>query len=175
MTTLSVDIPVLETDRLILREPRLSDLDAMVEFGASERTQFVGGKVAPWQSWNILNAAIGHWITRGFGWWTIEEKASGKAVGRAGIGHYIDWPEPELGWVLYDGFEGKGLAFEAALAARTHAQGAMGFAPLISFIAPENLRSRRLAERLGAWVECEEAEVRGTPCMIYRHPKGAAA
>lgn len=175
MTTLSIDIPVLETDRLILREPRLSDLDAMTAFGATDRTRFVGGVMAPWQSWNMLNAAIGHWITRGFGWWMVEDKASGAIAGRVGIGHHIDWPEPELGWVVYDGFEGRGIAYEAALAARNHAQGPMGFAPLISLIAPDNLRSRRLAERLGATVEREDAEVRGTACMIYRHPQGHAA
>ena len=174
MTTLSIDIPVLETAHLILREPRLSDLDAMIAFGESDRTRFVGGKVAPWQSWNILNAAIGHWITRGFGWWTIEDKASGAVLGRTGIGHAIDFPEPELGWVVHDGFEGRGIAFEAATAARDQAW-KMGLGPLISLIAPENLRSRKLAERLGATVEREDFEVRGTPCMIYRHPKGDAA
>ena len=48
MPTLSVDIPVLKTERLILREPRLADLDAVTAFGASDRAQYVGGKVAPW-------------------------------------------------------------------------------------------------------------------------------
>ncbi len=171
MPTLSVDIPVLTTERLILREPRLADLDAITAFGASDRAQYVGGKVAPWQSWNILNAAIGHWITRGFGWWVLEDKASGAVAGRVGVGYHIDWPEPELGWHIYQGFEGKGLAYEAALAARDHAQGQMGLGPLISLVPPDNLRSRHLAERLGAVIETEGYEVRGTPCLIYRHPQ----
>ena len=49
----------------------------------------------------------------------------------------------------------------------------MGLGPLISLIAPENLRSRRLAERLGAVPE-SETSIRGTTCIIYRHPMGTA-
>ncbi|MFD1795666.1 GNAT family N-acetyltransferase [Paracoccus aurantiacus] len=173
MTTLTIDIPVLETERLFLREPRLSDLDAIVAFGMSDRTEFVGGKLEPWQSWNVLNAAIGHWINRGFGWWVLEDKATGAVAGRAGIGYHLDWPEPELGWHIYDGFEGKGLAYEAALAARDHANRHFGLGPLISLIAHGNTRSRRLAERLGAKIETEDFQIRGTPCMIYRHPQVA--
>lgn len=174
MATLSVDIPVIETERLILREPRLSDLDAMIAFGTSDRTQYVGGKMVPWQSWGALNATIGHWITRGFGWWMLEDKASGQTAGRVGVGYHLDWPEPELGWHIYDGFEGKGLAYEAALAARNHAQGQMGLGPLISLIDHGNIRSQRLAERLGAVVETPNYQIRGASCAIYRHPAGVA-
>lgn len=174
MPSLSVDIPVLETERLFLREPRLDDLDAIVAFGMSDRTEFVGGKLEAWQSWNVLNAAIGHWINRGFGWWVLEDKATGDVAGRAGIGYNLDWPEPELGWHIYEGFEGKGLAYEAALAARDHATRHFGLGPLISLIAHGNARSRRLAERLGATIESDNFQVRGTPCMIYRHPQVAA-
>ncbi len=46
-------------------------------------------------------------------------------------------------------------------------------APMISLIAPENARSRRLAERMGAQIE-REGEVTGIPCLIYRHPAEAA-
>ncbi|MDT1061709.1 GNAT family N-acetyltransferase [Paracoccus sp. CPCC 101403] len=171
--TMHVDVPVIETDRLILRAPRFTDLEAITAFGLSERSHFVGGPVPPWQSWSILTGMIGHWIIRGYGWWMIEDKATGQAAGRTGIGHNIDWPEPELGWHLYDGFEGKGIAYEAALAAREHAYGAMGLGPLISLIAHGNLRSRRLAERMGAAPESETV-IRGTPCVVFRHPMGTA-
>ncbi|MFV0300653.1 MAG: GNAT family N-acetyltransferase [Paracoccus sp. (in: a-proteobacteria)] len=174
MTTLSVDIPVLTTERLILREPREADLDAMVAFEASDRTRYIGGKLEPWQTWGVLNATIGSWITRGFGWWTVEDRASGVMAGRVGVGYPLDWPEPELGWHIYDGFEGRGLAHEAALAARNCAHGQMGLGPLISLIHPENTRSRRLAERLGAVIETDDYILRGEPCLIYRHPQVSA-
>ncbi len=174
MTTLSVLIPVIETERLRLREPRMADLDAFASFGRSARTQFLGGPAtSAHAAWDGLRGMIGHWILRGFGWWTVEDKTTGDIVGRVGIGHHIDWPEPELGWHAFDGFEGKGLAHEAALAARAQAHGPMGLGPVISLIHPDNLRSRRLAERMGAVVE-SDMTLRGTPCLIYRHPKEAA-
>ncbi|AGT08149.1 GNAT family N-acetyltransferase [Paracoccus aminophilus] len=170
MAELSVHVPVIETERLILREPRLSDLDAVIAFGTSDRARFVGGPMEPWQAWNSLMTGIGHWVVRGFGWWMVEDKASGKVAGRVGIGHHLDWPEPELGWHLYDGFEGRGLAYEAASAARNHAYSVMGFGPLISLIDHDNHRSASLARRLGAVPE-GEFNVRGDACVIYRHPK----
>ena len=173
MTELRIHIPVIETERLILREPRLSDLDAFMAFDASERSHHVGGPSKPWESWSKLLATIGHWHMRGFGSWTIETKADGRIAGRISINDHIDWPEPELGWSMFEGFEGQGIAYEAALAVRDHAQNQMGLGPLISLIAHDNIRSRRLAERLGATVE-SEGEVRGIPCLIYRHPKEPA-
>lgn len=173
MTTISINIPVLETEHLILREPRLSDWDAMNAFGLSDRSQYVGGPFGEWQNWDALARGIGHWIMRGYGLWSVEDKASGRLAGRLGVINHFDWPEPELGWHIYEGFEGKGIAYEAAMAARAYAQGPMGFAPLISQIAHENVRSRKLAERMGAVIE-REGVVRGTACLVYRHPQVAS-
>lgn len=174
MASLGLDIPVLETERLILRAPRLDDLGAITAFGTSERSRFVGGPMNDVGSWNALMILMGHWTARGFGWWMLEEKATGQVAGRVGIGHHVDWPEPELGWHLYDRFEGRGFAHEAAVVARDYAHRQMGLGPLISLIHPDNHASRRLAERLGAHIEQESFLLRGEPCMIYRHPKEIA-
>lgn len=166
--TITIDVPVLETERLILREPRVSDWDSLRAFFMSDRASFIGGPLEEWQAWGGLLSSIAHWVVRGYGFWTIEDKATGQPAGRAGIINHIDWPEPELGWQVYDGFEGKGIAHEAAIAARDHAGHAVQLGPLISQIHPDNTRSRRLAERMGAVIE-GEGQVRGTPCLIYRH------
>ncbi|AUH32500.1 GNAT family N-acetyltransferase [Paracoccus tegillarcae] len=173
MPTLSVDIPVLTAERLILREPREADFGAMLAFGASERTQFIGGPSDRWNTWRSFTSGIGHWVLKGFGFWSVEEQVTGTIVGRIGLIEHDAWPEPELGWHIYEGFEGKGYAYEAAMAIRDHAYRGMGLAPMISQIHPDNLRSRRLAERMGATIE-REGEVVGEPCLIYRHPKVAA-
>ncbi|MBK4216624.1 GNAT family N-acetyltransferase [Paracoccus caeni] len=170
MTTIAIDIPILETANLILREPRATDWDAVRTFGLSDRSRYIGGPFEEWQIWTSLLAPIGHWFIRGYGFWTVEDKATGAVAGRLGVVNHIDWPEPELGWQVYEGFEGRGIAYEGAMAARDHAQNVMGLGPLISQIHPENIRSRRLAERMGATFE-REGNVRGTPCLIYRHPK----
>ena len=171
--SLSVQVPVLTSQRLILREPRLADFDAYADFSASSRADFVGGPMDRAQAWRRFASGIGHWILRGFGLWTIEDKATGTVAGRTGLIAHEGWPETELGWQIYDGFEGQGYAHEAAMAARHQAYHVMGLPPMISLIAPANTRSRRLAERMGAVIECE-GEFLGHPCLIYRHPAEAA-
>ena len=174
MPVLSVEIPVIETERLVLREPRMADLPAFAAFAASDRARFVGGaNPTPYAAWDGLRGMLGHWLLRGFGWWTAEDRATGATAGRLGIGHHIDWPEPELGWHLFDGFEGRGLAHEAALAVRRWWRGRGHPAP-ISLIDPGNARSIRLAERLGAVPE-REITLRGAPCTIWRHPAEGTA
>lgn len=166
--TLPFAIPLLRTDRLVLREPRESDLPAMIAFGESERTRFIGGRQDRVGTWRIFLAGIGHWALRGYGMWSVETHR-GELVGRVGIINHIGWPEPELGWHLYDGFEGRGYAFEAAQAARDDARGRLGMGPLITMIDAENRRSVSLARRLGATLE--RALTKGGRLIhIYRHP-----
>ncbi|MGC9368153.1 MAG: GNAT family N-acetyltransferase [Paracoccaceae bacterium] len=168
--SLAFDIPVIETERLILRGPRESDFEAAAAFGASPRAKFVGGSADRWENWRGFLAVIGHWALRGYGFWTLEEKETGAPAGRVGVINHEMWPEPELGWHVFDGFEGRGYAYEAAKAARDHAGREMGLGPLISHIHPDNARSIALAERLGATFE-REGILLGEPCLVYRHPK----
>ena len=170
MPSFSVDIPVGETPHLILREPRISDFEAAAAFAASDRARFVGGPMGRGEAWRSFAAGAGHWALKGFGMWLVEERATCAVVGRIGLLYPEGWPEIELGWHVYDGFEGKGYAYEAAMAARNYAYDVMGLPPMISFIDPDNTRSRRLAERMGATVE-REGEVLGTLCLVYRHPQ----
>jgi RimJ/RimL family protein N-acetyltransferase len=171
--TLPFAIPVLETDRLTLREPREGDLPALTAFAASERTRFIGGPQDALAAWHGFLRQIGHWAYRGYGWWMIVMRSTGQTVGRCGVGFHPGYAEPELGWQVFDGFEGQGIAFEAALAARRHSQTALGLGPLISMVHPDNHRSSRLAERLGARFE-RMGEIEGVACQIWRHPAGAA-
>ncbi len=172
--SLTLNIPTVETERLILRNYRESDLDAVAAFNQTERSHWIGGPKNRHECWRVIIGIIGHWALRGYGLWMIEEKATGKQAGAAGIIHHEGWDEPELGWHLYDGFEGKGIAYEAALAARTYAAQNFGITAPISHIDPKNTRSVALAKRLGATFECE-GEVIGHPCHIYRHPMTEAS
>ncbi|AXC48824.1 N-acetyltransferase [Paracoccus suum] len=168
--TIKVIVPVVETDRLILREPRESDFETVAAFAASDRTAFIGGKQNRYEAWRGHLAGIGHWIARGYGFWMVEDKASGKPAGRLGFIYHAGWSEPELGWHIYDGFEGRGYAFEGAMAARQTGARRFGLDGVISHIDHANLRSRKLAERMGATIE-REAVLLETPVLIYRHPK----
>ncbi|WYK03371.1 GNAT family N-acetyltransferase [Cereibacter sphaeroides f. sp. denitrificans] len=166
--SLPFEIPVLRTDRLILRGPRESDLPAMIAFGESDRTRFIGGRQDSFGTWRIFLAGIGHWALRGYGMWSVDTH-EGAFVGRVGVINHIGWPEPELGWHLYEGHEGKGYAREAALAVRDHMQVRLGMGPLISMIDAENSRSLSLVRRLGAKLE-RAFEEGGRLIHIYRHP-----
>lgn len=162
--------PRLETERLILRLPTEADFEAVTTFMSSERSHFVGGPGSDrFAMWRAFLAVLGHWALRGYGFFTLEHKESGAIVGRVGVVFHEMWPEPELGWQLFDGFEGHGYATEAALAVRDWAWREKGMGPLISLIAPDNTRSIALAERLGAHWE-SDIDLLGTHGGIYRHP-----
>lgn len=172
MTTFSVTIPTLRTERLTLRAQSEADVPAMEAFFSSDRSRFVGGPVEPSQVWGKMAGALGHWALRGYGIWAIE--VEGQTAGWTGVICPPDWPEPELGWGVYEGFEGKGLAYEAALTARRYAAKEWGLTPIISLIDPANTRSAKLAERLGAVPESDTI-IRGAPCRIWRHPVEVSA
>lgn len=148
---MSVDfqIPEIETDRLRLRLPKASDVDAHIAFRISDRSKGVGGPFDAASAYNHLEGVIGQWQLRGYGRWMVADKATDEPFGLVGIYNAYDWPEPEIGWSLYDTAEGKGIAFEAALLSRTYAYETLGWSRIVSLIMPDNTRSIALAERMG--------------------------
>lgn len=160
----------IETDRLILRLPELGDFEAAAGFWTSERSATIGGPLDRQGAWTRFASYAGSWMLRGYGSWMVVEKSSNTPVGSVGIYEAADWPEPELGWVMFEAGEGKGYAYEAAIAARTYIYAKLNMPALISTIAPDNTRSLALAERLGAKLERMWQSPFG-PLGIYRHPK----
>lgn len=169
MSLSNLNIPVIETERLILRGPGAEEFEAHAAFIASERSRYVGGPQDRFQAWRGFMASIGHWVLRGYGFWTAELRETGQIAGRMGFLNNDGWPEPELGWHLYDGFEGKGLASEGVRAARSYGARHFGLNGVVSFIAPDNTRSITMAERLGA-VNEGPGTLLGKICTNYRHP-----
>lgn len=161
-------IPVLTTDRLTLREPREADFPTMLAFNESPRSQFVGGGGDRQKVWRNLIANIGHWVLRGYGFYSVDTRA-GNFIGRVGVIFHDGWDEPELAWHLFDGFEGQGFAFEAALAARADYHARITRQPPISYIDVTNTRSEALAIRLGAVIERTLNDDKGHD-HVYRHP-----
>ncbi len=160
-------IPVLETARLTLREPREADFAAMLAFNDSPRASFVGGGRDRQWVWRGLLANIGHWALRGYGFYSVDTRA-GDFIGRVGVIFHDGWEEPELAWHLYDGFEGQGYAQEAALAARADYHARISARPTISYIDVTNARSEALAQRLGATIERTLNDAKGHH-HVYRH------
>ncbi|MEP5729028.1 MAG: GNAT family N-acetyltransferase [Sulfitobacter sp.] len=168
---MQVDAPILTTDRLILRGPKPSDVEAIIAFYADADQAFGFGGVLPRdQAWRWWASVIGHWHMRGYGFWTITLKGNDTPAGICGLWNPEGWPEPEMGWIAFEGNEGKGIAFEAATAVRLHAYTHMGFTTLSSNIVPGNTRSIALAERLGATLEKTYQNVNMGTEHLYRHP-----
>ncbi len=165
-----MNIPELETERLIMRAWRDGDLDTLSAFYEDEESaRFIGGPLPRDQVWRRMASLVGHWVLRGYGFWALEEKASGHFAGWCGLWYPEGWPEPEIGWGLMPQMRGRGYATEAALRSREYAYRDLGWTTAISFIAPENAASRAVAERLGARPDYE-FDLFGAPAIVYRHP-----
>ncbi len=168
--TIHFTVPKIETERLILRLPEAADLDAFADFRTSERSHFVGGPFTRSESFRDLAVLVGQWHLRGYGRWMITDKETGEALGTTGIYHPEDWPERELAWSLFGNAEGRGIAYEAAFAARAFAYEAFGWPSIISCVDPANARSVALAERLGAAFESVFDHPTFGAMHVWRHP-----
>ncbi len=162
----------MTTERLLMRQLRQSDFETYAAYYSDpDAARFVGGQMDRNRAWRHMATILGHWALKGFGIWAVEEQASGRFVGCVGLWEPCGWPEIELGYWILPEKQRLGLAAEASLKAREHAYMAMGLTTLVSYIDPENLPSRRLAERLGATFE-EVIDLAGLgPHCVYRHSR----
>ena len=162
----------LETPRLILRQPSPADWPAFRAFITSDRARFIGGPHDLGRAWRTFASELGHWVFHDFGMWTVTRRGDDTALGLVGPWCPADWPETEIGWMLFtDAVEGTGIATEAARAAITHAWEVLGWDTVVSYIKPENTRSIRLAERLGAVRDPDAPQPPSAAIgQVYRHP-----
>lgn len=145
------DFPVLETERLILRCPRHEDLDGFAEMMADpEASRFLGGVVPRAMVWRSLAALAGSWVIKGYGMFSVVEKASGRWIGRIGPWSPEGWPGTEVAWGLMRSAWGRGYASEAAQAAIDFAFDRLGWDEVIHTINPDNGPSQAVARRVGS-------------------------
>ena len=161
---------ILETQRLILRQPDGRDVDEFIRFYGDDRSHHTGGPIDETAAWLLLACEIGHWTLKGFGTWAVCDKtAPDTSLGMVGCWQPGGAPERELGWLIWPKAEGKGFASEAAIAARDDAFIRLGFANLSSYITHANTRSIALAERIGAVRDLSD-NARSENFHAYRHP-----
>lgn len=169
MTGTTVHIPTVETARLRLRAPAPGDFEAYAAFRLSERTRVLGGPNARDEAFLMFCALVGHWHLRGYGRWMVADRASDAPLGIVGLYYPEGWPEPEIGWSVFDAAEGKGVAHEAAMAARAYAYDVLGWARVVSLIVPGNTRSIALAKRLACMQEGQFTHSTYGVMDIWRH------
>lgn len=128
--------------------------------GDPQVTRFLNRPVDPATVAGFHAAVQEHWRLHGFGAWAVESREpglEGTFLGFVGVAYPAFLPEiasrAELGWRIAHAHWGRGLATEAALAARADAFGRCDRDELISIIHPENRGSQRVAEKLGMTIE----------------------
>ena len=147
-----------QTDRLILRRWRESDLAPFAHMNADPRVmQYYPSTLTPVETRLMIERIQAHFALRNFGLWAAELRDTGDFVGYIGLNvpnfRLPTAPHPlvnvEIGWRLAHDHWGKGLATEGASAVLHYAFTHLKLAEVISFTVPGNLRSRRVMEKIG--------------------------
>ena len=141
----------LETDRLLLRLPRIGDFERYAElFMHPTAACHIGGPLTRHEAWRKFLQMPGAWMLQGFGMFSVVEKASGLWIGQAGPWQPDGWPGTEVGYAFHPDAWGKGYATEACAASMDWAFDALGWDEIIHSIDPANTASQAVARRLGA-------------------------
>ena len=167
--------PTLTTDRLTLREYAAADFEAFATLYSSPRSKFADGPVSRSTAWTRFSAGIGRWPLVAYGAWAVDRKSDEACVGVVSLNHPIgEHEERELGWLLWEEFEGNGYAVEAAAEAKRFAFKVQRFSTLVSYIDKDNDQSIRLAEKLGATIDATATRLADERTLVFRHePYGA--
>ena len=162
---------VATSERLALRSMTPADWSVFRDYALSKRASHSMGTESAGEAWRNFAHLLGHHQLRGFAPLAITVRGGeDRAIGLAGPYFPPDWPEPELGWQIWDArFEGQGIAYEAALTARKWSAETFGWRRMVSYIKDGNIRSIRLAQRLGCTLD-ETAERRPDGSPVWRHP-----
>ena len=168
-------VPVIETERLLLRGHTLDDFDDSAALWADpEVTRFIGGEPQTREeAWTRLLRYVGHWSVMGFGYWVVTDREAGRFAGEIGFAEFrraIDPPiegMPEMGWVLAGWARGRGFATEAVRAALDWSTAHFGpDQRTVCLIAPGNVASIRVAEKCG-YARTGEADFHGHPTLVF--------
>jgi len=166
------NIPQVETERLLLRGPEAKDYPVYRDFFAdAEASRFYGGPLDPDRAWRVLATDLGHWQLRGFGRWSVIERASGAMVGGCGLWWPEGYPRSELTWWIVPAFRRLGYAREASVAAIRFAYEVLGWDLVETHMNDENLAARALAERLGGTVKVRETFPDGLTRDVFALPR----
>lgn len=171
-------IPRIETKRLLLRGHALQDFEALLAVWSEPAVyQHIAGRPSTREeAWSRLLRYLGHWTLLGYGYWVVEEKATGSYLGEMGFADFhrdIDPPlggRPELGWILKTAAHGKGYATEALTAISSWGDTHFGAKETACIISPANDPSIRLARKIGFREKLRTLYKGGTVILFTRSP-----
>ncbi len=165
--------PILNTDRLTLRAPEPADVQAYRAFYAvSDMTvgTYRGGRSKDEVAQIHANDMI-HWQIRGFGMWLLRRKNEAEVLGGAGLVKEDDWNTDELTWWLMPEARGHGYATEASRAIIAYGYDTLGWSRVQTFMRDENIRSHKMAQRLGGTKVSRDVFPDGVTRDVYVLPR----
>jgi RimJ/RimL family protein N-acetyltransferase len=173
-----VAAPLLETKRLRLRAFRADDLSAdHAMWCEPEVYKFIAGQPSSLEdAWKGIIQSIGHWQLMGYGYWAIDDKATGQFIGNIGFGNYHrdivpDMNDtPEAGWSFMTVYHGQGLGTEALAAVTAWGDVHLPHAKTACIIAPENIASIRLAQKFG-FREVAKTSYKDEPTLLLQRDR----
>ena len=155
----------LTTARLILRPWRDEDLAPLFAInGDPESMRYFAATMTRAESDAWAARMRAHFAEHGWGFWVVEEAATGDFVGVVGL-MTIPWqadftPAVEIGWRIGPRFRRQGNAEEAARAALGFGFATLGLEKIVAFTVPGNAASWKLMEKLGM-----------APAGTFDHPR----
>lgn len=168
----------IETDRLVLRSFDAGDFEDYFAVSADPETFRFSqrGPMSSDEAWTRLLRQVGHWSLMGYGPFAVEEKASGRFVGEAGLADFRRrlGPTfdgfPEASWTIARWAQGRGYATEAAEAALAWMEKRFGTQRSVCLIHAQNEASLHVARKLG-YVAYAERTYRGYPALLHERSR----
>lgn len=143
---------ILETERLLVRESTLEDVDEFYRIYADPSiTRYMEplyedpDKEREFMK-DYIQKIYGYY---GYGIWTVLKKDSGRVIGRAGLVERDGFSLPELGFIIEEKEQRKGYAREVCTAILDYGAEQLGFEAVQALVREKNLVSRHLLEELG--------------------------
>lgn len=165
---------LIETPRLRLRPMESGDLNELVALHADpEVTEFIRPLDRPAAEERLRRDEV-EWSERGHGLLAVLDRRDGAFLGRCGLKYWPQFEETELGWALCRDAWGRGYATESARACAEWGFSQFDMPYLTAMIAPENVRSVRVAERLGL-TPLRDDVLLGDPVVVYGLDRAASA
>ena len=169
---------MIETDRLRLRPHVAADLAASWAMWSDPLVYryILSAPSTEQQSWSRILSYAGLWALAGFGYWAVEERASGVFIGEIG---FADFKRdiapsirglPEIGWVLTSAHHGKGYATEGVRAALSWSDRHLAAPRTVCLINPENAASIRVAEKAG-YAQPHRTTYNGAPTLLFERAR----
>jgi len=145
-----------DTERLSFRQLNLEDIgNLQVIFNDPVARRHFPGLKNVAETRETIERCMASYAQYGHGFWAVSLRETGEFIGQCGLLHQElrAKPDKEIAYSFQRRFWGRGYATEAARAVKEAAAQLFSCPYVVSFIAPENEPSIKVARRIGLELE----------------------